>query len=60
MLYQVVVGKGLKEGIYYVEGASQALVFDYIWKEHKPSSALDTITIRCLKLNVEKVEGKHI
>lgn len=60
MLYQVTVGKDLGMHIYYVEGDSQVLVFDHIWKEHKPDTAHDKITISCLAGQIEKAEGTHI
>ena len=61
MLYQVVVGKGNLEKIYYVEGEDQAVVFDFIWKKYKPGSSLEKIIIACLKQNVEQAtEDEHI
>lgn len=60
MLYQVTVGKDLGMKIYYIDGENQAVVFDFIWKNHIPGNLHDKITISCLAGQIEKAEGKHI
>ena len=60
MLYMVTIGKGSGMQFYYVDGENQAVVFDYIWKEHQPKFKHDKISIGCLSENIEKAEGKHI